>query len=212
MKSRRNNIVATAPPFGESLSKGEKTKLRIIEASTKLIALKGLHNLTYEEIARSSKTTRQLVQTYYPDKDRLFEECIKLGRFQFQKFVIDSVEVAIKPRDKLKAYIDSTFQWINDHREKVADMIFFHHFCVLDVKKKTLNSQHADLGSRRIEALLMGFLPESIAAAKIKNLAKSIQNVLVGNLHCLVTEQQDFLYIKNLAKNSIEALINEVTK
>ncbi|MBI1862149.1 MAG: TetR family transcriptional regulator [Deltaproteobacteria bacterium] len=206
--NRKTSISEVLPLFGERLRKGERTKLRIVEVATRLIAKKGLHNLTYEELARISKSSRQLIQTYYPNRDRLFEECIKLGRYQFQKFVVDALERATTPKEKLDTYLEKTLQWVDENREKVANIIFFHHLCALDPGHKALNTGHADIGSQRLTAIVVGLRPE-LPMGEARDLAKAIQNLIMGNLYCLVTEARDLKTVRQLAKHSIGALLRE---
>ena len=56
------------------LTKGQKTRIRIIEVATDLFLSEGLYNITFAMIAKKSKLAQAAVYKYFENMDDLFLE------------------------------------------------------------------------------------------------------------------------------------------
>src|SRR5262249_9760247 len=79
----------SAQLFPSKLSKADLRKLKILDGAIRTYSSLGIDYISYEDIARESKTSRPLIIHHFPDKRELFEMAIKLIRAQMQELAID---------------------------------------------------------------------------------------------------------------------------
>lgn len=187
-------------------SKSELRKQQIIDSAIRCYATFGAENTTYEKIAKVCKVTRPLIQHYFPDRDELFAVAVHYIRWRYQRAVVERVEKAQGPLDKLRAYIDASQQWVIDEPlHSKAWALFFYH-CSINPKFKALNTELVATGTQRIMGLLSAAQTQGALSPKLNVAfaARAIQHVLTGAIVAAGTETLTVPW--NEFKNSTQSI------
>lgn len=175
--------------FPRSLSRADLTKLRIIEAAINTYSELGIDYVSYEDIARTAKLNRPLINHHFPDKHILFEVAMKFVRAKFQELAINEIRRQITPEDQLKAYVKSTVNWAITNPTHVKAWVFFFYQCMSDSKLRSIHSSLTSIGADRLVALLESGGKEGLFSKEnLSEKAKNIQRVITGALLEITTE------------------------
>jgi len=190
-KSHTQDPRIYASLFPTVLSKATKTKIRIIEAAIRSYSIAGMEGSSIEAIANASKVTRPLVHHYFKDKDELFTLAAKYIRNNFQQLAIQAIENSTTVPKKLLAYIDSTFNWVEQYPNHVKTWLLFYHQCAIKKRYLDINDEFVSMGHKRLTGLIeIGNGTGDFKSKSPSADAKLIQNLITGNLLALCTESQ----------------------
>lgn len=180
--------------YGEAFERWVKTSARlraqsIVEAAIHCYLMYGFENSTYEKIAKKAQVTRPLIFKYFKDHEELFYYAVKLIRVHFQHFAVEALRPQKTSKDKLSAYIFSTFQWIDSHPAYASVLILYLQRCMNRPRDKDLNTQFSLAGAQRIAGLIqMGVENGEFACGNIEVQAKNIQTLIAGAFLTQVSE------------------------
>ncbi|WP_089609318.1 TetR/AcrR family transcriptional regulator [Dehalobacterium formicoaceticum] len=98
-------------------------RLRIMQAAVRVFAQKGFHRAKMEEIARTADVGKGTVYEYFPSKERLFIEMIKIGKKYYQDRLMAQIKGVEGFSEKLKevAYLHMIF--FHEHRDMTQVMM-----------------------------------------------------------------------------------------
>jgi AcrR family transcriptional regulator len=173
------------------VSKGERTKMRIVEGAIESFANDGYDRSSYASIAAHADVARQLVQKYFPDKELLLQICVRSIRAAYQESVVREVRKATDAEGMLRAYIRASLNWVDESRSHCLVWIQFYHKAAIDKEWMRLNTEMVDMGTERIAALLELQKAKAPAAAPPpKGAAALIQAQITGAIVALGTEKR----------------------
>ncbi len=171
------------------LSKSDRRRLAILEATIETYSNIKIDYISYEDIARKGKMNRPLIQHYFPNKKKLFELSIKLVRAQFQELAVQAIRKHSSPRDQIQAYIASTFDWIVLLPEHGRIWLLYFYFCHGDAKLRQKHQELTEMGSQRLQLMLSNYYESIKQVPKALELrAKTIQRLITGGLIEITTE------------------------
>jgi AcrR family transcriptional regulator len=171
------------------LTKGQNRKFQIIEGAIKNFATIGIENTTPASIAKACKISRPLVLHYFKDVKSIFEVAIVYIRAEFQQLAIDAISREKTTTNQLKAYVDSTMDWVEKYPHHVRVWLLFFYYCGINEKSRQLNSELVDMGHDRITALLeIGLKSKEFKFDHAIITAKIVQNIITGAIICAMTE------------------------
>jgi AcrR family transcriptional regulator len=175
--------------FGNKLSKGQKTQIKIIEGTIKVYSTIGIEQATLDSIGKSSKVSRRLIQHYFGDQQNLFIYVSKYIRGQFQRYVVAAIQSSPTPRHKLHAYIDATFTWTIRYPQYSKVWGLYFYYCGIKEDFKLLNTELVEMGTQRIAALInAGVAVKQFKTDNTYKTSKFIQTILTGALVTIMTE------------------------
>jgi AcrR family transcriptional regulator len=180
--------------FGQSLSKSQKTRIRIIEGAIKCFVKFGVDKASYQRIAKASGCSYALAKHYFPDRDQLFDATARYIRVRFQELAINALESQTNPAEQLKSYVTSTFDWVRLFPQHAQVWMLFFFVCGTQKSYRVLNTEVVKMGHERIIALLRkgkkedGFKYDNENAA-----AKAVQLAITGAVVTLITEEAEDL-------------------
>lgn len=175
--------------FPHRLNKSDKRKIDIIEGAINAYSQLDYNAITFEDIAIHASTNRRLVQHYFPNKDELFELCIKVIRGHMQAIAVEALLKSAEPEDQLHAYIRSTFQWLKLKPAHVRTWILFFLICTQKSKFRKTHSELTKMGEKRIIAIISKInLVKEREPSRLSYLAKTIQKIITGGLMEASTE------------------------
>jgi AcrR family transcriptional regulator len=193
MKQKPNALTFTI--FDEflpmRLSKSQRRRIEIIEATIKMCASDGVDNLSYDILADKVGVSRRLVQHYFPDRAELVLTAIKYVRGRLQAGAVKAIESECKPSKQLSAYVDSVFEWAKTYPADARIWLLFFYLCSVKSTHHRLNTELVILGHQRICTLLKsGVVAGDFAVKDIPNAAKLIQTIISGAFVETFTEKK----------------------
>lgn len=183
------------------LTKGQKTKAKILKKAIQLMGQMGSFEITFEQLAKASKVTRPLIHHYFPKQQDLFEEAVLIIRKNYQKHVVGRMEIAKTPKEKLIAYLESAMDWTDYYPEHMAVWLLYFAAARLRDHERQINTQLVDIGHDRIQNLINELNPNS--KTDLFDRAKMIQTLLTGSIVSLATETRDPQFIQNIRQNTV---------
>lgn len=91
-----------------------KTRDKLIEVARQLFAHKGIENTTMNDIANASDKGRRTIYTYFKNKREIYNAVIEKEADQLVARLRKVVESDLPPAEKLRAYLDTRFDIVND--------------------------------------------------------------------------------------------------
>lgn len=107
-------LTTTCHPDFRNDQKVNKTRDKLIEVARQLFARKGIENTTMNDIATASEKGRRTIYTYFKNKREIYNAVIEHESEQLVKRVRDVVESSLSPAEKLRAYLETRFDIVND--------------------------------------------------------------------------------------------------
>ncbi len=175
--------------FPKKLSKSDKRKIEIIEGAIRAYAIVDFNSVSFDDIAKPAKTSRKLVQHYFPEKQELFETSMKLIRAQFQVQAVEAISKAQSPLDQFKEYVRSTFYWAKNQPQHAKAWMLFFMVCSQTPKFKKMHLELTKMGEQRIIAVISSLkLKRTLELNEASYIAKTIQRLITGGLIEVCTE------------------------
>lgn len=167
--------------------KSYQRKVQIIEAFTLLVTKRGLHRVSYTEIAKECKITRQLVTHHFPDENDLIILAYKYIYAGWQKYAADGLMAKSGFAGRLEGYVDGVVKWMVERRSHARFLVQFYAVVQLDSQLSDFFERNVLIGQQRLTALLLsgqneGFfrgLPEPSLAIKATSLQVQVFGFLV---------------------------------
>jgi AcrR family transcriptional regulator len=166
--------------------KAQKTMLGIIESALRCYSRLGIDNTTFEMLAEESGVTRPLILRYFKDYEGLFKACVKFVRIHYQRWVIEGLQMEKEPAARFYAYVERALSWVEKFPAHSQFWGFFYYECSRTKKYRELNTELAQIGEKRILALLQ----EANPGQKLTLVhAKFVQMAIAGMTTQMGTEE-----------------------
>jgi AcrR family transcriptional regulator len=156
-------------------------RAQIIETAINTIATQGYVQASLANIARAAGISKGVISYYFKGKDDLIDQIKTHLLMEMGTFVRDRVEARRGDAEKLRAYVDASFDYIQENRTKFVVML-----------ELGINLQSDDFGNPfsainyqacryRLEKILHdGHINGSFHLADIRTMAVAIQGMLDG--------------------------------
>ena len=165
------------------MTKGEQTRLRIIETALECFFEVGITETTFKMISEKSGLTQAGIYVYFRDKNSLLLACSEYAIERGRKFVGSETDKESDARDTLRTYLYRNLQWVFKDRKTVHSLIAMYYFGATDPILRKLHWAIDQNAIGRIEGfLLSGNRENKWTIVNPKNLARQIHNVLVGEM------------------------------
>ncbi|MFN8847965.1 MAG: TetR/AcrR family transcriptional regulator [Bdellovibrionales bacterium] len=193
--------------------KGIRRQIQIANSTIELLHEKGLSEFSYEELASKCEISRGVIYSYFPKLENLLLFTSAYIRFQFQSLVIEAVSKCRSPQDMIEAYILSSLSWVDVFPKHGTIWLLFFHQCAVSEQVMKHNSDWVNLGTQRIEAIILGGNKAGIFHFNVENskwLARHIQLLVTGGLISRATEvrseEEWILEKKNIVTTAFSVL------
>jgi AcrR family transcriptional regulator len=158
--------------FDPELTKGQKTKLRIIEAAIECLATLGPEGTNYESIAKRLGLARPHIAYHFKSQAEILHHAFRYITATAQEITIQEVKAAKTNKQQLEAVVRGAFLWAKKYRDQFSVMMLVYFRCTYDEELKKLHTTVRNSGIDRIAAICdIDF-----------GLAASIQSIITGNL------------------------------
>lgn len=133
------------------LDKTELKKIKILNATFKIIYKKGIAGLTMRDVAEEAGINQALVHYYFNDKENLLIEFIQSLLKRFIYNIEKRYRVSDPPQKKLDSYFDGSKDFIENQEELFVVLVDIWSFCFRD---STLKEYYARVNRRLTEVML----------------------------------------------------------
>lgn len=204
----------------QRISKGQKTKAKILKKAIELMGKTGSFEITFEQLSKSCRVTRPLIHHYYPSQQALFDEAVLFIRKNYQHHVISRMTKAKNPKEKFIAYLESAMDWIDYEPEHMSVWLLYFAAARLRDHERDINTQLVNVGHERIQSLVTEIrdslqkTSEQSFRVSASESARSIQIFLTGTIVSTATETRSLEELKILRDRTVQqclkwALSNE---
>ncbi len=168
-------------------------KQLILESALKIIATKGLQNLSVTEVARSTELSKPLVLYHYETKERILEDIcffiFKMGEYFVTSSSREEESFEVKLRNMVRAY----FRW-NLFNDEVSEIItLLPHFREKSLLLKRYYKESEFFINREWERIFL----ESLRYRSLEELKISVfgvRSLLNGALNAIITSPERVNY------------------
>ncbi len=161
-------------PNINELDKGARKRRQIILNTLELISKSGIENITFEKIANTLRTTKSHVSYYYPDKNKLFFECMIYCQKHYSLFVQHALE-RYNGQDSLDVYIKASFTWAKQNTSLRNYIILSQFYSVINPEFTEIKNKFDSEESIFIENILL-----SMGIKTYEGLSLTIHKVLLA--------------------------------
>jgi AcrR family transcriptional regulator len=187
-KRKGNSSDAISQSIIESIfplkpSKAQLRKIQIMKAALQTFAHIDIAYISYEDIARKAKTSKNLILHHFPKKEELFEFLMLYVRSLFQKYVIEQTVKESTAVLRLKRYGESCMEWVNEFPEHAKVIFLSHYFTSNNYNLRVKHRELTEMGQKRIVVILeQGISEGTIQNGEVVTRAKNIQKIIMGGL------------------------------
>ena len=108
-------MVRAAKPRLGSRGRPEETRAAILRAAVREFADKGMAGARTDSIARAAGVNKALLYYYFKDKERLYGAALDHVFSQLSGRLLEVLESALPPGEKIRAYVGAHFDFIAGH-------------------------------------------------------------------------------------------------
>ncbi|MDB5037157.1 MAG: hypothetical protein JWQ35_685 [Bacteriovoracaceae bacterium] len=174
--------------FTPMLRKGDLKKGEIIKAAIKLIATQGIGNLTFESVGKMLGIRRSHVAYHFESPDEIILKCVQYIVANVQQMNIEKIKAAASGKERLRAYLESTFEWAESSFEQASVMILFYYFCTLRREWREFHMAIRTAALNRLSALLTD--GDFVGPSEASDYATTIHDLLTGAIVGVMTVPQ----------------------
>jgi AcrR family transcriptional regulator len=169
--------------------RNQRRSLQILEGAISVYARHGAENATDQLVAAAAGVSRPLIFRYFKDREELFKTATKYVRVNFQHFAIGQIQKEKNIDGMLRAYVHSTFSWVEEYPEHAKVLLFFLYTCSQQKAENKVNTEFVDAGHRRITALVQIAVEQGVSRCEnAAAAAKMIQTLITGGMVSWVSE------------------------
>ena len=155
-------------------SKGDKTRRRILETASALMAEKGPDAVSMREISARLKITKPVLYYYFKDKDELIRAAFKEGTKHFQELHMEISDPGLTLEQKLERIFTNHLDFIKRYPNMPK--------CALKIisspEAGVLSSLARELKARNLGAMRMMLAKEDLSRQGAENIIHMISAVI----------------------------------
>lgn len=166
--------------FPESRAPGLETRWQVMAAFLRLLVTKGFENITFEELARTTRLSKAHVYHFFKSSDELLLCCVDFIARGGQATSARQVAGASDPFARVLAVSDAAFDWYSDHPGFLSVLILAIYKSAFDRRYQQILERIRSHGIAHIESLLPAGLTATPGGRSA--LATQIQTTIIGQL------------------------------
>lgn len=186
MKKEPQNSDLYAAFLNFKPSRSDQRKIDLLESTIDCIASIGVESITLEELGKRTGMTKAHVAYHFKSCRLLVEAAVKFVISTGQSETVAKVSVAKEPRDKLIAFVNATFEWLEKFPKHSSVMLLFYYYANTQLEYRALHTEVREFGAKRLAAIL-GFMGVPGTPSGHYRCAKLVQGILTGSIINTVT-------------------------
>jgi AcrR family transcriptional regulator len=170
-------------------SKGEKTRLRILEMATELFYEFGIQNVTCAQIATAAGISQPAIYNHFENLHSIAIEAVRHWVQEAQQVIDSRVFEKTSADHQLMSMLEENFRYSANNRKKDALLFALLHYGLNSTEAMKLYIALTNAGIARIETLLdRGNRDRSWQIADPKEMAVLIHSLLLGEILKLIMQ------------------------
>lgn len=166
-----------------AMTKGEKTRLRIIETALDCFYEVGLTETSFKMISERSGLSQPGIYAYFHDKNSLLLACSTYAIERGREFVGAEVSRERGAKEVLNTYLKQNLKWAFKDRKVIHSLIAMYYFGATHPPLQELHWSIDQNSITRIEGyLLSGNREGAWKVREPKKVAREIHSLLVGEM------------------------------
>lgn len=172
-----------------ALSKGERTRIRIIEAATDLFFKQGFYQITLSQIAGTVGLTQQAIYRYFDSMDDIIVAACLHWVKEAQGY-IDTGALELKSaKEQLRLMVEANFAYSMKNRKKDALLLGLYYHALGSTEVMRVYQKIKNDGVHRIHVLIAQGNREKCWSVKDPHAkAFTIHSLLVGEIVKMIIE------------------------
>ena len=110
------------------MTKGSETQKKLIEAATQLFYEKGIHWVSFQQVASKVGITQAALYRHFADKDDLIRACALFSAESGRGIIDRYVNEEESAEKQLKAYIKGNFVWLMEKPKESVMVAALYYF------------------------------------------------------------------------------------
>ena len=183
---------------------------QIMETAIETIATRGFQQASLANIAQAAGISKGVISYYFKGKDHLIQQIKNDLYMEMGAFIRDRVAQCLGDAEKLQAYIDASFDYLQENRTKIVAMSELGLNILSNEIGNPFSSANYQAGYFRLERILHdGQINGSFHLKDIRAMAVVIQGMLDGvSIQWVVApEAVDLKLCRREAANMIAAYL-----
>lgn len=165
------------------MTKGLKTKTKLIKAAIDLFYKKGIHWVSFQQIGTKVGLSQPALYKHFQDKDELIKECALYAAESGRQHIDDNIDTASSARDQIFAYLEGNLKWFCGHPKEGTIFMSIYYFGFNNKSiQELLHTIHEQSVERLSKRLAVGV---DAGLWKIEDLfatARIIHDILIGEV------------------------------
>lgn len=194
--------------MNENLTKGQKTRLRIMKAAIKEFSKEGFYGASVQKIADRAEVSQASVFKHFESKTGLLEALRKHTTEQIYSFVDGKMQPQMTAWDKLEAYMLGNLEWVLKNRDLSQIIVLNYYFGCFDKNFRSHIQRSIERAEGRLDEFLYACQREGYISkeSSVTSLSQHIHNYLMGYAIKLMGSTKTGVLDKKIAKQSLEFL------
>jgi AcrR family transcriptional regulator len=170
--------------FRTKLTKGERKKMEIVEATAKLFGEKGVDQTSYDDLSKALNTTRSHINYHFKDRQELVLAVIKLMMSQGHEFTFNKLRSSTDQTNLISLYLDGYYDFFVQNPHFIPVIVYFYYEATKPGEIHDLQTAIRNQGQQRIQELL-----RQVLLARNKKIPKQLdviaaqaQTLMIGGL------------------------------
>lgn len=186
----------------EILTKGEKTKRAIVQASIRLFSKKGYAPTSFQDIADDCGLSQTAVLFHFSNKKNLIRDAIYFVVESNHRVVSAGLDPKANARDRLKKHFEMNLQWAVKKPSEAQLILLLYYMAAQNKVFCQMYRQMRTHASRRIEEYLYEAQREGTVSAKLKPhpISLLLHDTLLGGILNFLATRQPKSNVKDLHK------------
>lgn len=198
--------------FPMRTAKGDRTKMRIVEAAIQSIAEEGIDRLTFESVGKRLGFKPAQVRYHFFEKDDLIAKAIDCVLIQRHESILKKLGRIKNWYEQILCLVNGYFDWCESHPEHGASILLLYYLARVNPKYHALHTRMFDSGSARIVSILsVGQSDHKLSEAEMHSVGLSIWALADGYLlYYLTTKSRK--HPRSLRKQCLAAIARTLGK
>jgi AcrR family transcriptional regulator len=174
------------------MTKGSKTKIKLIKAAMDLFYKKGIHWVSFQQIASKVGIAQPSLYKHFQDKDELIKECALYAAQSGRGEIDRNVDPNSSARDQIFAYLEGNLIWFCGHPKEGTIFMSIYYF---GFNNKSIQEFLLTIHEQSVERLL-GRLEVGVRAGlwrldDPRATARIIHDILIGEVFKAIHSPQE---------------------
>jgi AcrR family transcriptional regulator len=192
------------------LTKGERTKSRIIQKSISTIARFGFEGVILSDIAKAADVTRASIIQYFGSREELIEQTIRHLDQNSRPFILEFMTAHSEITNLIERYVRANFSWARSRRDEAVLLVYLMTRASYDRRSQT----HVTRIFSRARETLAGWISsegkdKSIGKRDNKALALKVHSALLGFFVLLPFESKNIVdYYESQCIETVQKILS----